>query len=363
MIFRDAMNILENMGNSVIAFNAVVIGEKISDKYKCIMDEKVIHSECFKKIDRIVFFYKQNKFLKSLMEKVNVREYELIHSHTMFNGGWVAYKLKQKFKIPYIVSFRDTDLNVFLKVPFFNIIAKKIIINAAGIIFLSPSYKKALLQKFRNNTEVVEKIMSSSAIIPNGVEQFWLEHKGTPKKKTDSKCVNLLAVGKINKNKNMLSIIDAAKIIESKGIICNITIIGQIIDREVYEKLKKSKNVVLIEYLKKEKLINYYRENDIFVMPSFHESFGRVYVEALTQCLPVIYTKNQGFDGFYEQGYVGYAVKPSDINEIAEAILNIIDNYEMISQHCSDVCENFDWNSVGEQLNLFYHSCCDKEET
>ena len=47
MIFRDSMNYLEERGHSVIAFNAVAKGAAIADKYKAIMDEKVVHKECF----------------------------------------------------------------------------------------------------------------------------------------------------------------------------------------------------------------------------------------------------------------------------------------------------------------------------
>ena len=47
MIFRDAMNHLEKRGHNLTAFNAVAKGTKIEEKYKPIMDEKVIHRECF----------------------------------------------------------------------------------------------------------------------------------------------------------------------------------------------------------------------------------------------------------------------------------------------------------------------------
>lgn len=44
----------------------------------------------------------------------------------------------------------------------------------------------------------------------------------------------------------------------------------------------------------KTKIIDVYRDSDIFVMPSKFETFGLVYVEALTQGLHLIYTKGQG---------------------------------------------------------------------
>ena len=61
MVFRDSMNYLEERGHSVLAFNAVTEGAKIDDKYKKIMDHKVIHKECFGKLDRFFFLHKQKK--------------------------------------------------------------------------------------------------------------------------------------------------------------------------------------------------------------------------------------------------------------------------------------------------------------
>ena len=44
-------------------------GEKVDDKYRGIMDEKVIHSECFYSFDRFFFNIKQNKITKAIESK------------------------------------------------------------------------------------------------------------------------------------------------------------------------------------------------------------------------------------------------------------------------------------------------------
>lgn len=41
--------------------------------------------------------------------------------------------------------------------------------------------------------------------------------------------------------------------------------------------------------------------SDIFVMPSKPETFGLVYVEALSQGLPILYAKGEGFDGYFDE--------------------------------------------------------------
>ena len=352
MIFRDAMNSLETLGNTVTAFNAVATHTTIDDKYKGIMDSKVVHRECFKKSDRYIYFLKQKKIAAAIEKSIDLKRIELVHSHTLFNGGWAARSIKKKYDIPYIVSVRNTDINSFLKFPIFKYVARKIVSESCGVQFLSAAYKEKFIEIcYPKDRQIVD---DKCAVIANGVEEFWLNNIAEAKNIQDKNTVALLCVGKIDKNKNMESVLAAADILEQKGVATKITLIGQILDEELYDRLKDNERVTLVPYLTKEDLIHYYRSNDIFVMPSFHESFGRVYVEAMSQGIPVIYTRGQGFDGIFENGKVGYSVSASNPEEIAEAVVKIVRNYSEISHNCVRNCIGFDWNEVGKQLDSFY---------
>lgn len=354
MIFRDAMNSLENYGNIVTAFNAVAKNTIIDDKYKCIMDSKVVHKECFNKNDRYIYFLKQKKISTSIEQNIDLNSIELIHSHTLFNGGWAAHNINKKFHIPYIVSVRNTDINSFLKYPVFKYVARKIVNDSCGVQFLSKTYKEKFIELcYPKDRELVD---IKSAVIANGVEEFWLNNIAFSKEISDKNAVSLLCVGKIDKNKNMEAVLTSSDILNKQGIGTNITLIGQILDEELYGRLKENKAVTFVPYLTKEELIRYYRSNDIFVMPSFHESFGRVYVEAMSQGTPVVYTKGQGFDGIFDDGVVGYAVLASEPTEISDAIVKIINNYSALSNNCIENCARFDWNEIGKQLDMFYKS-------
>jgi len=353
MIFRDSMNILKKLGHYVKVFNAVVKGEKVDNKYNKIMDDAVIHKECFGKWDRFFYFHKQRKFYNTLVESEDVSNYDIIHSHTLFNGGYVCHNLKKKFGVPYIVSVRNTDINLFLKIPFLKNVANKIIKEAAGILFLSEPYKNEFVNKY-----VIDKLKSSindkSSVIRNGLELFWLENKNQIKTFEYGKTINVLCVGKIDENKNIITTIGALDMLKSEGYQVNFTVVGQVIDQKVQQEITQSDYTDVIDYLPKEELIKIYRKNDIYVMPSIHESFGRVYAEAMTQGLPVIYSKGQGFDGIYPDGYVGYSVPSRNPEYIAECIKKVIKNYSTISANCINECDDFDWERITIQLELFY---------
>lgn len=359
MIFRDLMERLGKLGHSAKAFNAVVKGAKIDDKYKEIMDDAVIHKECFNKWDRFFYYHKQRKFYNTLIKSEVVNKYDIVHSHTLFNGGYVCYNLKKKYKIPYIVSVRNTDINVFLKTPFFRNIANKIVKEASGVLFLSEPYKDEFIEK-----HVINKLKSSirdkSSVIRNGLESFWLENKYQVKTLEDCKAINILCVGKIDENKNIITTIYALDILRSEGYKVSFTVVGQVIDQKIQKEITQSDYTNIIDYLPKEELIKIYRKNDIYVMPSIYESFGRVYAEAMTQGLPVIYSKGQGFDGIYPDGFVGYSVPSRNPEYISECIKKVIKDYSAISANCINECDNFDWNRITNQLETFYINSLEK---
>lgn len=95
------------------------------------------------------------------------------------------------------------------------------------------------------------------------------------------------------------------------------------------------------------KLMKEYSVADIFVMPSFTETFGLVYAEALSQGLPIIYTKNEGFDGFFSNGEIGKAVVAGNIGDIVNGIKYIIHNYNTIQKRITTIdFEKFNWDKI-----------------
>ena len=94
-------------------------------------------------------------------------------------------------------------------------------------------------------------------------------------------------------------------------------------------------------------------------MPSFTETFGLVYAEAMSQALPVIYTKNQGFDAQFNEGTVGFHVDPHNKDEIVEKIIKIIDNYDAISNNCVKSVDKFDWRGITNRYTKIYEEIID----
>lgn len=311
----------------------------------------VVVRECFSNFDRLVFYKKQAKILKEAEKFLDLDSFHIVHAHTVFSNGYLAYKLKKKYGIPYVVSVRNTDLYIFFEKLFFmRKIGLKILENASVIIFLSEAYKTELIKKYVPITKRTE-IESKCVMIPNGIDDFFFKNKVYKKKLGE--VVNLLHIGDIDKNKNLIETVRAIKLLKKKGYSISFRAVGEIKDKSVEKKIKDSKVDVCPKCTLKDTL-TYYQDSQILVMPSHHETFGLVYAEAMSQGLPVVYTRGQGFDGQYSDGEVGYSVDDNNPEELAYVIEQIIKEYENISERCIKNSKRYSWKLLAKQYFDIY---------
>lgn len=105
-----------------------------------------------------------------------------------------------------------------------------------------------------------------------------------------------------------------------------------------------------------EELRDFYRTSDIFAMPSFTETFGLVYIEALSQGLPIVYTQNEGIDGVFKDHSIGIATNPTNPNDIAKDIISIINNFNAYANEVKRISlEPFMWNCIASRYSNIYH--------
>lgn len=358
-------NLLDHLENENI-HNTVYMPIKEETQENFLYESKyeVYHPIAFKNIDKFIFTYKQRKIYQKLKQTVNPAQYDIIHAHTLFTDGNVAYRLNKEYGIPYIVAVRGfTDIDGFFKKRInLRKRGRQILKHADKIIFLSETNRQELLSKYIKNETFKKEIMEKSIIIPNGINAEYFENKGQPKKLDPSKPIRFIQVGQIRKRKNGLGSIQAIKLfMEKTGIEAQLLFVGKIVEKDYAEQInKKGQGLVTIHSpVEVNELISIYRENDIFIMPSFSETFGLVYPEAMSQGLPVLYTKGQGFDGQYEDGYVGYPACADNPKDIAEKIQWIVKDYKELSENALEAYDKFNWEILSENYKEIYLNIVD----
>jgi glycosyltransferase involved in cell wall biosynthesis len=97
-------------------------------------------------------------------------------------------------------------------------------------------------------------------------------------------------------------------------------VVGEGSDRARLEKLAAGLPVRFWGYASDEELPELFRAADCFVMPSRHEGFGRVFIEALASGIPVVAGAGDGSIDALGGGALGLLVDPLDPDAIAKAI-------------------------------------------
>lgn len=319
---------------------------------------KLYYDPILNKADRVMYKKKIKKQLKRVEQLSDLSSYQLIHAHTLYSDGGTAFLLKRKYNIKYVVSVRNTDMNYFYKYyihyrPFMY----KILQEAEAIVFISEAYKKKVMNLLPE--KILKKVIAKFKVIPNGIDNDWFENNSSFKARpTDN--IKLLFAGTLNNNKNLITVLKVVKKLAEYG---NYTLnvagdgpernnLGKyVLDNHLSEVVK------FHGQLTKKQLQFLVEKSDIFVLPSIHETFGITYIEAMSKGLPVVYTKNEGIDGFFEEGEVGYGVNPLNKEEIAKKIKLIKENYSFISSNCIQVSKKFSWDNITRTFLLLYNRC------
>lgn len=324
---------------------------------------KIILSPVKNNLMKFFYHYKITKYFKNLQQKAPnffLNEKSIIHAHSLLTDGGVAYKINKEFNIPFVVTVRTTDTQMYLKYykhlkPYI----LKILTAASEIIFVTVNLKTELYSFFKKE-KTRKMIDNKSSIISNGIDEFWRNSSLVVPKIKSCETLNVLQVGKLTRLKNLKTTILAISILKQMEFNVKLSIVGEGPELKHLKKIIKSlnlqKSVKFFGFISDQsKLSDIYRKNDFFVLPSFSETFGIVYLEAMSQGLPVIYSVNQGISGKYMEGEVGYGINPRNPIDIVNAILKINDNYKEISLNCvrKTICES--WENKAKEFGQVYN--------
>lgn len=341
---------LDAMGYENTAFVPIYDGSMVAIE----PNANVIVSKCFKKWDRLAFDYKQKKIITALEKRYDVSRCDCIHAYTLFTDGNCAMHLAEKYNKPFVVAVRNTDVNVFFK-QMIHLRGRGVTImrKASAIFFLSEAYRRQVFEKYVPE-RYRQELMQKSYIIPNGIDAFWFDNCRQEQLPKAEKCLRVIYAGRIDKNKNIPTTQKALAMLQQKGYSVSLTVVGKVADQQVYEQIQKDPNTKCLPPVQKEELAELYRQHDMFVMPSFTETFGLVYAEAISQGLPVVYSRGQGFDEQFPEGTVGYRADASSASSVAEAIEKIITDYNRITDGLSEHAKCFSWDKILLQYTDIY---------
>ena len=246
--------------------------------------------------------------------------FDLIHAHHGYPDGFAAYQLSKKYQKPFIVTLRGTDLDIIAHQSYnMKKILEMIIKEANCVVVPSPRLANTCYDLFGIMPITVSNGLDTSDIFEG--ESRIAEEYGRP---------IILSISQLIPSKGIDLTLYALNSLISKYSGLQYLIIGDGPLRNEIQKLiielGLENNVKLLGYIEHKHAMEYMSICDIFVLPSWQETFGLVYTEAMAHAKPVIGVLGQGIDGVVTSGYNGILVKPNDIDSLVEALDYLLSN-------------------------------------
>lgn len=313
----------------------------------------------------LVYAWKAYFFSISLIKnspKEN-RPYDLTHSFFTVPCGFVSLLLRRKYKLPYIISLRGSDVPNYserfsLIYKFLTPVIIRIWKMAGAVIANSLFLKKLALRS--NPHQNIE-------IIYNGINTDLFRPGVFPKQ---DKKFTLLCASRLSRRKGFKYAVSAFDKISRLYPETRMIIAGgegnagrelrkQVKDLDLEDKVTFTGLITPnTEFLK------YYNAADVFVFPSAAEGMSNNMLEAMASGLPIIMTPTGGAEELVRDGVNGYIIKFNDSDDIAEKLGQLINNprlAENMGRESRRIAEQMSWRKVAQDYQKIYQKIVSKK--
>jgi D-inositol-3-phosphate glycosyltransferase len=294
-------------------------------------------------------------------------EYNLIHSHYWLSGR-VGLALGQKWNIPHVATFHTlarTKLRARAgeKEPELRASVESKVIDRADCIVVSTEQEKEdLVRLYRGMPHKIK-------VIPAGVnlEMFHpMDRAGARQALGLKERKIILYVGRIEPLKGIDILLKAFAQLEDTTDARLLVVGGKLEDDEELECLKIlalqlgiQERVTFTGSVPQARLPEYYSAADVFVLPSYYESFGLVALESMACGTPVVVSRVGGLKTFIKDGETGYLIPWHCPEPFAQRLDMLLSNpalRETMGRAARAKALQMSWSGVAEQMLGFY-SC------
>lgn len=271
-------------------------------------------------LDGFFYFWSIKELLKKIKKDWN---FDIIHTHSAYPDSFaVSLFGKRDFKL--ITTIHSGDLYGVNERSFCAPFIRRGLKESNLIIVVSNKVKEVIL-KFEPVTNIT--------VIHNGI------NLGTQEVSLPTEIRNIIkdkivivTVGSLNMKKGHAYVIKALKILIKKYPRIIYLIVGDGPEKENLTKLVKQLDLEDYVYfsgaLPHATAMSVIKNSDIFILPSWDEGFGIVYLEAMLYGKCVIGSKGEGADDIITDGQDGLLIQKRDASAIVRSFTRLIENPE-----------------------------------
>ncbi len=278
---------------------------------------------------------------------------DIVHVHWPVPHVLFGIQMKYRWKVPMLLYIHGGELRFLARLP--SPLRKFFIylLNKADYITVNSSYTRGLVESYGLKPPV--------EIIPFGNP---FSEKIHPYREKGNKTI--LFVGRLIEVKGVDTLLRAFKTVQKVFPDAKLRIVG---NGPLMDDLKKLAeelgiDVTFTGYKTGKDLEDEYLNASCFVLPSKPDKIGQVEtlgvvaIEALSYGLPVVASNLGGIPDIVKDGKTGLLFKPGDHEELAEKIIQVLENRdlarELVLNGQRHIKENFSWDAIVSKLEKLY---------
>lgn len=321
-----------------------------------------------------------NLFSFSLMQALAARpKLDLIHMHTGKRLGGIGRTVARRRGIPYIVSLQggafdvpEEEARTYIEPTKGSfewgralgalVGSRRVLEDAAAVICLGVKEQQELQQRLpRTRIVRVKNGVDPERFSSGGGASFRDKH-GVPR---DRKLI--LTVGRLDPQKNQTLAVRLLASLLERHVNAQLVLVGHVTN-EAYLKsvealaaeLGVARRVTLIPGIDaaSQEIVDAYHAADVFLLPSVHEPFGIVILEAWAAGLPVVASRVGGIPTFVSHGQDGLLFDPDDEKSALDALLAPLQRGEFAAslgrRGRRKVEGEYSWDVVTDELLVLY---------
>jgi glycosyltransferase involved in cell wall biosynthesis len=267
------------------------------------------------------------------------KQAEIIVSQNLVPDALVSYWFSKSLNKPFVINLRGDSKTIWYRLPFL----KSILKSADAIITHSPTN----YYKFKNDFDV--------KFIPHPIDDIFFNSD----QKSQDKII-LLSVCRLLDLKHIDWVLDSLAKLKREGFVFEYRIVGDGPEfkklNQMVVKLELTNEVIFLGYLDGRAVAEKMHESNIFIMPSYPETLGRVFLEAAAANCLLIGHENTGVDGLFKHNESAFFVNSDNICNYLKKSFEIYgeSQFHELVKNSSSIVNNLKWDRIGSIYNELF---------
>ena len=205
------------------------------------------------------------------------------------------------------------------------------------------------------NSEWSREALLSEGVNPNKIEILPLAYEAIAENRQPAtgsrrlpQLLRVLWLGQVNVRKGIHYLMEAARLLEREKICFDVVGPINILPGAV---AAAPRNMVFHGSVSRDRVADWYRQADVFVLPTLSDGFALTQLEALAHGLPVVATPNCG--RVVEEAKTGFIIPPRDSQALADAILRFVRMSGLaveMGSRCREAVKAYSVDAYGQRL-------------